>query len=305
MTSPAGDESRFSSEGRNQNAKLRLGALAGRQFGRVRYDQVRATGVGKATISRWRDGGYLFPELPRVYAVGHPGRTRESDLAAAVLYAGPGGMLCDGTALWWYELLKYPPKQIFVATPRRVRDLNGIIVRRERNIERTLHNGLPIVTPSQAILGFAATGPQRLLRFVLANADYHDKLDVRELQQISGRGIAGSAALNEALQIHLPALAHTRSKYEIALLELCESYGYPIPETNVYLHGWLVDAYWPRNNLVVEIDDWRGHHTPAQLRSNHQRDLQLRAHGIHTLRYAGDQLIQTPDAVADDLRRCL
>jgi hypothetical protein len=305
MATPADDESQFTSGGPKSNAKVRLAALAGRQWGRARYDQIRAIGVAHSTISAWRGVGYLYPELPRVYAVGHSGRTRESDLAAAVLYAGPGGMLNGATALWWYELLKFPPRQIFVATPRRVADLDNIVVRRERRIERLWHRGLPIVTPSQAILDFAATGPQRLLRFVLANADYHDLLDVRALQAISGRGIAGSAALNEALTIHLPALAHTRGTYEIVLLEFCETYDFPIPRTNVYVHGWLVDAHWPEHHLVVEIDDWRGHRTPAQLRSNHQRDLELRAHGIDTLRYAGEQLTGTPDAVATDLRRHL
>ena len=59
--------------------------------GRIAFDQLRHLGVGKATIGRWPTrADYLFWELPRVYAVGHPGRTIESDLAAAVLYAGPG-----------------------------------------------------------------------------------------------------------------------------------------------------------------------------------------------------------------------
>jgi hypothetical protein len=70
-----------------------VAAVAGRQRGRIRYDQLKALRIGDATIRRWIDAGYLHPELPRVYAVGHRGRSAEADLAAALLYAGRGAML--------------------------------------------------------------------------------------------------------------------------------------------------------------------------------------------------------------------
>jgi hypothetical protein len=301
----ANEESHFRSDCRNRNAKLRLAEVAARQFGRVRYDQVRATGVGKATVNRWREDGYLHPELPRVYAVGHPGRTPESDLAAAVLYAGPGAMLCAATAVWWYELLKYPPSQIFVATPRRVRDHGKIVVRRERSVPRTRHRGLPVTSPSQAILDFAAAGAGKLLRLVLANADYLGLLDLQALQALRGRGIAGSTALRDAIAIHLPELARARSDLEILLLEFCERHRIPIPQMNVHVHGWLVDAHWPDARLIVEVDGVGGHRSRAQIERDHQRDLELRAAGFIVLRYTQRQLIETPDAVAADIRRWL
>jgi len=36
-------------------------------------------------------------------------------------------MLSHGTAIWWLDLLKYPPLEIHVSTPRRVRDLDNIV----------------------------------------------------------------------------------------------------------------------------------------------------------------------------------
>jgi hypothetical protein len=163
------------------NAKVLVAGLAAKQFGRARVDQMRQLGVGKTTIRNWRDDGYLHPELPRVCAVGHPGRSIESDLAAAVLYAGPGAMLSHATAAWWLGLLKYPPRSIFVSSPRRVMDLGNIVVHGRRDLDRIWHNGLPVTTPSQTIIDFAATGPDDLLRFVLANAGYNDILDAEAL----------------------------------------------------------------------------------------------------------------------------
>src|SRR5947209_17373071 len=129
------------------NAKVRLTEVAAAQSGCVRYDQLRALGLGHATISDWRRAGYLHLELPRVYAVGHPGRSTESDLAAALLYAGPGALLSHATAAWWVGLLKYPPKRIYVSTPRRVQNYGDIVVRGRRQLQRIDHRGLPVTTP--------------------------------------------------------------------------------------------------------------------------------------------------------------
>jgi hypothetical protein len=292
---------RDSSPGGGSSAKAQVAAAAARQFGRVRYDQLRAAGASTRTIGRWRADDYVHWVLPRVYAVGHAGRSAEADLSAAVLYAGPGAMLSHGTAIWWLGLLKYPPAQIHVSSPRRVQSRDDIVVHRERRLERDWHRGLPVTTLSRTILDYAATGPFDRLRLVLANADYHDLLDPDALQRLMGRGIAGSAALRQALAIHLPQLAGTRSDGEILLVSVCERFDVPIPETNVLLGGWLVDAVWPEQRIVVEIDGLRGHRTRAQLERDHQRDLELRRAGYIVLRYTERQLIEAPQAVAADL----
>jgi hypothetical protein len=305
FSSAAGHEYQFSSGIRNQNAKIRMAALAGRQFGRVRYDQIRAFGIGKATVNRWCIAGYLHLKLPRVYAVGHPGRSTEADLAAALLYAGPGAMLSHSTAAWWLGLLQYPPPQIIVSSPRRVRDIDNIVVHGRRHLDRIWHNRLPVTTPSQAILDFAANGRDGLLRLVLANADYHDLLNTDALQRLMGRRITGTAALRQALDIHLPQLADTRSRDEVLLLELLETYGLPIPLVNVFYKGWLLDAYWPPQRVVVEIDGIKGHRTRAQLESNHRRDFELRQAGLTVFRYTRRQLTETHAAVAAELDKAL
>ncbi len=195
---------------------------------------------------------------------------------------------------------------IHVSTPRRVGSIDGIVVHGRRNFDRLWHRGLPTTTVAQALLDFAATAPrQNLLRLALANADYHDLLDVRALAALTGRGIEGSRAIHEALRIHLPQLAHTRSELEILLLSFCQRHGLPIPKTNVLLHGHLTDALWPDQRVIVEVDGLQGHRTRAQLERDHQRDLELRAAGYIVLRYTWRQLNETPSAIAEDLRRYL
>ncbi len=282
-----------------------MAGVAATQWGRARWEQILACGVSRGTITNWCDAGYLFWELPRVYAVGHPGRTTESDLAAAVLYAGPGAELSHATTIWWLGLLKYAPKEIHVSTPRRVRNYDNIVLHGRRTLERVLHKGLPITTPSQAILDFAATGTHDLLRLVLANAEYQGLLDVDALNASTGQGVNGTRALRNAIRIHLPALALTRSVIERLLLLLCERFGLPIPLVNVYIGDWLVDAVWPPAKVIVEVDGIHGHRTKAQIERDHQRDLELRALGYIVLRYTEAQLRDMPAAVAADIRRYL
>jgi very-short-patch-repair endonuclease len=297
------DESQFSSGVRNSNAKVRIAGVAARQQGRIRYDQLTTLGIGRATIRRWIDAGYLHQELPRVYAVGHRAQSTEADLSAALLYAGPGAMLSHGTAIWWLGLLNYPPAGLHVSTPRRVKSLGEIVVHGGRRLERTVHRALPVTTVSRSLLDLAAASRPDLLRLALANADYGSVLDLDGLEAIMGRGISGTAALREALKAHLPQLAHTRSEAERLLLALCREQDLPIPASNVMVEGWLVDALWADAKVVVEIDGWRGHRSRAQLERDHQRDLELRRAGYTVLRYTWRQLHDTPDVVADELGR--
>jgi very-short-patch-repair endonuclease len=297
------DECGFTRAEHESNCKVRVAQLAAAQFGRVRYDQLSALGVTKDAIAHWGSVGYLHKVLPRVYAVGHPGESTEADLAAAVLYAGPEAMLSHGTAIWWLELLRYPPDEIHVSTPRCVKSTDGVVVHTRRSLTRVMYRGLPVTTVSQALLDFAATGPQDLLRLALANADYRDLLNTAVLDTLTGRGIAGSAALNQAIRIHLPELAHSRSESERRLLTLCQDHGLPIPQCNVYVEGWLADAYWPEQRLVVEVDGHRGHRTAAQIERDHQRDFELRAAGYIVIRYTWRQLTTAPAAVARELRQ--
>lgn len=298
-------EWRFTPDVRDSGARVRVGALATAQFGRVRWDQVLGAGVSRTTIRRWVDDGYLRPVLPRVYAVGHAAPSAEADHAAALLYAGPGAGLSHASVLWWWHLLDHPADPIQVSTPRRVGSRPGIEVHGRRQLVHVRVRGFPVTTVAQALLDFASVAPPGRLSYVLAAAEYRGLLHLRELDALMGRGVAGSAALRAALAVHRPQLAHTRSAFERRLVALVERHALPMPRFNVHVGGHLVDALWPKAKLIVELDGYANHRSPAQLRRDHQRDLELRAEGYVVVRYAWDQLESDPAAVAADIRRLL
>src|SRR5579859_2650235 len=143
-----------------QSAKECVAGLAGRQFGHVAWRQLKRLSISQSTIRRWTSTGYLHRVLPGVYAVGHSAKATESDLIAAVLYAGPGAMLSHATAAWWLGLVDSRPYMTDVSTPRRCRSLPGIRVHERRSIERTWHKHVPITPLAQTLIDYAIRAPR-------------------------------------------------------------------------------------------------------------------------------------------------
>lgn len=264
---------------------------------------MRGWGIRRSTISSWEANGYLYEVLPDVYAVGHRAGHIEADLAAALLYAGPGAMLSHATAAWWWKLTDRESPVIHVSTPRQCRSVDGVKVHGRRHLDRVLHNGLTVATVPQTLLDYASQAPLSDVRYVLAEADYHRLLDLKEVGAITGRGRPGSARLARALKVHWPDLARTRSRLERAFLFLVEAGGLPRPQVNVKVCGVTVDCYWPEQRVAVELDGGRGHNTERQVSRDHGRDLDLRAAGITVRRYAEIQVLHHGRLVLDDLGR--
>jgi very-short-patch-repair endonuclease len=284
------------------SAKVRVAALAEDTWGRLSWAQLRDCGIAEATISHWTANGYLYEEHPRVYAVGHRTGPVEADLAAALLYAGPGAMLSHQTAAWWWGLTDRRPNVIHVSTPKRCRSHRAVTVHGRRSLLRDWHNGLTVTTVPQTLLDYAAVMPFEDVRYVLAEADYRRVLDLDAARAVTGRGKPGSTQLARALKVHWPDLARTDSPAEREFLYLVEAGGLPRPQVNVRLCGFKVDCYWPQFRVAVEIDGGQGHGTERQVARDHGRDLKLRSVGIVVRRYSRAQVRQDGELVLADLR---
>ena len=281
-------------------------AVAERQAGRASRAQLAALGVGRGTIEGWLGNGRLVRVLPGVYALGHCAPSRDAELWAAVLYAGPGAALSHATAAQWRGLIDYPPATIEVTTPRHARPLPGIRIHaRRKQIDRWVCNGIPTTSIVQTVLDLAADAELKLVRKALARLDYRHQLDVPALEAVCGHGKPGSARLRQALSIHQPRLARTNSPFEDDFIVWCEHWHVPLPEINHRLHGIIVDAYWPDRGVVVELDGDDNHSSPAQRRRDCANALTLRSHGLVVLRYEWSQLHGQGHSVYDDLMRQL
>jgi hypothetical protein len=122
---------------------------------------------------------------------------------------------------------------------------------------------------------------------------------------VLGRGRRGTAALRAALECHRPELARTLSALEERFLALCEDFGIPMPEVNVRICGYRVDALWRAHKLVVELDGRPAHSRPAAIERDRQRELTLREAGFAIRRYSWQQVTGQPKRVSADLLAAL
>ncbi|MDE3131645.1 MAG: type IV toxin-antitoxin system AbiEi family antitoxin domain-containing protein [Acidobacteriota bacterium] len=291
-----------SSQNGHRIAKVRVGSLAAKQFGRVTWAQLRALGAAPGTIHRWVASGYLLPVLPRVYAVGHSAPDESAQLFSLALFAGPNASASHGTSAHRRGWLRYPVSSTHISTPRRVRAPGpGVVIHCSRDGEREIVNGIPCTTAIRTLLDLSATEPINLVKRSLAQLDYERKLRPSAIRKACGRGRPGSANLLTALDSYMPELAYTKSDLEDAFLYLCQRFSIPLPQVNTRLHGAEPDCYWPECGLVVELDGDGNHGSPAQRRRDRRKDVKLRAHQLTVIRYGWDQVIHDDRTVAIDV----
>jgi hypothetical protein len=285
-------------------AKVRVARLAAGQFGRVTHRQLKRLGVSNSTASDWKRAGYLHPRLRGVHAVGHPGCTVATELFEAVLYAGPGAMLSHTTAAWWRGLIDHPSPLTHVSTPRRRVSPRGIMIHGRRPLTRTMHKGIPVTTPEQTVFDLATycIDDPVLARVALAQLDFEGRYDPVALLALCRRGIAGCERLRAAIAEFDPRFAATRSRFERDWIVYCERTDTPKPDAiNVLVHGIRSDNVYFPERLIVELDGYGNHHTPAQVQRDRRNDRILRDHHWLVHRYSWADIEKDPIGVHDDV----
>ncbi len=295
----------FTDHSGQQTATKRAGELASRQFWAIARRQLLALGFSEAKIRSWLRSGRLHRSHPGVYAWGRAGLSTEGELAAALLYTGPGAALAGLTCLWWRGMLNRRPVRIHIDAPGRTRCRAGIHIRHPRRVGRTWHCGLPVALLPEAILIAAPSLSRNALRLVLARAEFDGSLDLTSLHNRLGPGRTGAAAVRAAMDAHLPQLAACANERERDFVLLCERHGLPIPEPNTRIGRYRPDMLWPDRRLIVEIDGKRAHSTPAQLAADARRQAHLEGLGYRVIRFAAERIVREPDRVAAELRRQL
>lgn len=249
-----------------------------------------------------------------MFAVGHPRIEITGRVIAALLYVDPSAASVAGgrraalshqTAGWWWQLLEIAPRRIHLTAAGQHRSLPALTVHRARRLQVTRHRGLPVTPVARTLRDLAACLSFRQLRRAVAEADHRGLLEPERTLAQLGRGRNGSTALRRALEIHLPELAVARSVLEERFLALIQASGLPLPEVNVSVAGFLVDALWREAAVVVELDGHRFHRTAAAAERDRGRDLTLRRAGYVVLRYTWRQVTQAHAAVIADLDAAL
>ncbi len=290
-----------------------MAELAARQHGVVALAQLAARGLGARGTQHRAASGRLHRVHRGVYAVGHRVLTADGYRIAAVLACGPGAVLSNRSAGAAWGVRPTGRARIEVTVPRqtgragppkvelhRVRRLAPDDVTHLRNI--------PITTVARTLVDLAAVLTPSALERAVHQAEVAQLLDVTAtraaIQRTPGR--AGVRLLANLLS--LPSPGPTRSELESAFLELCRRAELPIPRINRHVDAGAlleVDALWPDQRLIAELDGGAAHRTTYAFENDRRRDAALAAHGYLVVRFTWQRITNEPQDVGADLRRIL
>ncbi|MBS1678753.1 MAG: type IV toxin-antitoxin system AbiEi family antitoxin domain-containing protein [Actinobacteria bacterium] len=250
-------------------------------------EQLREAGLDEAAVRRRVAAGRLHRLHRSVYAVGHRSLSWRGRWLAAVLGAGDGSVLSHSSAAALWQFLRPMSGDVHVTVGAAVHRARrpGVRIHRSRTLapgDVTRRHGIAVTTPARTVNDIRGEVTPYLFRRALRQAE------------LAGYRVP-----------HIERVKRTRSDLELLFLSFCDEYDLPGPLVNHRLHGYRVDFFWPDARLAVETDSWEYHRGSVAFADDHERDLELRAHGITTRRYTGDQLEVAPQAVAADLKQVL
>jgi very-short-patch-repair endonuclease len=282
--------------------------VTSRQHGVASRAQLLEAGVLRAAL----DGQVRRGRLVRVHQAVYRLATSEPSVltfaAAAILATSGsnhgrvaishvGAAVLRGFAGW-------DPPDLFDVTGTAVGRVPGVRVHRVATLcddEVTTLHGIPVTTPARTVLDIAGIGTSREIEQALAAAERDHPGCRAEIDALLKRRPrhAGSGVLRELLRLlqasGRPPLYH-RSQAEELAHRMCDRARLPAPLANVRIARCEVDLVWREQRVIVEVDGYEFHGSPAAFHRERERDRALAAAGYHVLRFTRRQLTKDRDA---------
>jgi Transcriptional regulator, AbiEi antitoxin/Protein of unknown function (DUF559) len=281
-----------------------IAAVAGKQFGYITRTQLLSLGVGPGAIKYRVEIGRLIPVYAGVYAVGSVNITPLGRATAAILACGDRAVLSHGSAATLWGFNKYWEMPFEVTAPT-VRTHRGIKVHRSRTLTRrdiTRQLGVRATTPERTTLDIAPRLTQKRLTRVVNDARLAGFLHLNDLADVLDRNPTHPGTKRLRPFVETPRNP-TRSPLEDDFVAFCERYGLPAPVVNTYILGYEVDALFPVERVIVELDGERFH--GDRFEGDRDRDADLLAAGYPTVRVTHKRMKRNPDHEAHRLNEIL
>jgi very-short-patch-repair endonuclease len=284
-----------------------IARVAARQDNVVTHDQLFAAGLGRGAIA-WRLEAGVMQSMHRgVYLLGAAPPTRMARARAAVMACGEGAVVSHRSAAELFGLLPETDREVDVTVVGRNPGFHASVrLHRPRRLARhevTSVRGIPVTSVARIIADLAATEPLNEVEHAFQEALYRRIVTPDAVARVVDRDPRRKGAPVVRALVDNPTL--TRSERERALRKLIAQAQLPKPLTNVRLHGYLVDAYWPEHGLVLEFDGWQAHGHRSAFESDRKRDQVMVAHGLRVIRVTDRQLRREPVAVAARIAQAL
>lgn len=289
------------------NPDAAVAAIAARQHGVITVTQLIQAGVSRSGVRRRVAAGRLHRIHRGVYAVGHPGLTREGRFAAAVKACGEGAALSHFSAAAHLGILggeeRHPEVTVATSRPRRH---PGIVIHRTVKLhpaDARHHRGIRCTSPARTLADLAANMPYRSLRRAVREAQSLGLVDVTGVLRTMVR-LGPRRGRRRLRRVLAEGRVATRSVLEDVVLDLIAAGGFAMPAVNtpLWIGGRRVvpDFRWPAQRLIVEADSRTWHENPTARADDAERQALLEAHGERVLRVTWAQAVARP---AETIRR--
>jgi hypothetical protein len=206
--------------------------------------------------------------------------------------------------LWGYWRQWDRPYEVSVVGDRRTR---GIRVHRSTTLYRsdvTTHLGIRVTTPARTALDMAPRLNDKSLKRSVSNMLNSLWATEGQFAETVARHRGAPGARRIVKLLGLPGTP-TRSGWEDEFPGFCERYGLPIPVMGAPLFGYIVDALFVRERVIVELDSWPFHQGKPAFETDRERDAVTLSHGYVTLRVTEERLEQRPRQEAERLHAIL
>jgi very-short-patch-repair endonuclease len=227
--------------------------------------------------------GELIAVHAGVYAVGYVRVEPVARAMAAVLACGDGAVLShlSAASLWGMRRRWDEPIEVMAPKDRKRR---GIRTRRCRTLtpkDIRRHHGVPVTSPARTALDIAPRVTAKALTRAVNEARLAGYLHDGELAEVVSRNRRhpGARAVDALI-----AADPTRSELEDDFVEFARRFGLPEPKINHRVAGYEVDAFFPQQGVIVELDGYEFHKGRGSFESDRERDAVTLRAGFPTVR---------------------
>jgi hypothetical protein len=283
-----------------------IAEIAAKQNGNITCRQLTDLGLDDKAIA-WRvKKSRLYRVFRGVYSVGRPPVTAHEWASAAVLAGGPGAVLSHASAmtLWGYWRHWDKPFEVTIVGDRRT---PRIKIHRSTTLRRrdiTTQLGIRTTTPARTLIDMSPRLKDKALKRAVNNALNSLWLTEDQLADTLARHPTAPGTRRIARLIGLPGTP-TRSGWEDDFPAFCAEHGLPAPVMGLPFHGYVLDAVFLAEKVVVELDSWSFHKGKIAFEADRERDAHMLANGFVTVRVTEERLEERPDHEANRLHRIL
>jgi hypothetical protein len=275
---------------------------AKKQHRNITRKQLLALGMDDDGIRyRLRTGRMHRTRFPGVYAVGIPAITPHERAYAAILACGSTAMLAGGSAMVLNGVWHRWEEPFEITITKGDRRPKGATVHRSRTMHRNdikRQYGIPVTSPARTFYDIEPRLTDDQLMRTMNRALHDHILRTDALNELLKR------LPNERLAFFLAA-PPSDSRPEDEFPPFCDAYDIPRPVMHQPFGPYILDAHWPNEGLIAELDGWNFHNTELDFEHDRERDAFTLAAGLATIRITRRRMKREPAKVARQLRAIL